>query len=64
MMDCLQEVLVEMIENYDICYSDQMTPTQYKTFILAGIDKTFEKVYNDYLIEREKEREEWEDDQT
>lgn len=56
MMDCLQDILVAMIENYDICYSEQMTPTQYKAFILVGIDKTFEKVYNDYVIERAKER--------
>ena len=41
-------IIDEMIQNYDICFEDEMTPTEYKEMIIKGIDKKFEKVYNQY----------------
>lgn len=48
MKSCLMEIIDEMIQNYDICFEDEMTPAEYKQFIIKGIDKKFEKMYNRY----------------
>ena len=48
MKDCLMEIIDEMVQNYSICFEDEMTPTEYKKMIIKGIDKKFEKMYNQY----------------
>lgn len=48
MKDCLMEIIDEMVQNYDICFKDEMTLTEYKKMIIKGIDKKFEKMYNQY----------------
>lgn len=48
MKSCLIEIIEEMIQNYNICFIDEMTPTEYKNMIIKGIDKKFEKMYNQY----------------
>lgn len=45
---CLMEVIDEMVQNYDVCFKDEMTPTEYKEMIIKGIDKKFERLYNQY----------------
>lgn len=48
MKDCLMEIIDEMVQNYDICFKDEMTPIEYKKMIIKDIDKKFEKMYNQY----------------
>ena len=48
MKDCLMEIIDEMVQNYNICFEDEMTSTEYKKMIIKGIDKKFEKMYNQY----------------
>lgn len=48
MKSCLMEIIDEMVQNYDIRFEDEMTPTEYKKMIIKGIDKKFEKMYNQY----------------
>ena len=48
MKSCLMEIIDEMVQNYDICFEDEITPTEYKKMIIKGIDKKFEKMYNQY----------------
>lgn len=48
MKDCLMEIIDEMVQNYSICFEDEITPTEYKKMIIKGIDKKFEKMYNQY----------------
>lgn len=45
---CLLEIIDEMVENYDICFKDEMTPAEYQEMIIKGIDKKFKKLYNQY----------------
>ena len=58
MKSCLMEIIDEMVQNYDICFKDEMTLTEYKEMIIKGIDKKFEKVYNQYK-ESEREVKKW-----
>ena len=44
----MEIIIDEMIQNYDICFKDEMIPTEYKEMIIRGIDKNFEKMYNQY----------------
>lgn len=53
-LDCIEDIIELMIQNYDICYEDKMSPSTYKKLILKGVDKRFEKCYNKY---KENERE-------
>lgn len=57
MKDCLMEIIDEMMQNYDICFKDEMTPTEYKKMIIKDIDKKFEKMYNQYKESEEEEDE-------
>lgn len=45
---CLMEIIDEMVQNYDICFKDEMTPAEYQEMIIKGIDKKFKKLYNQY----------------
>lgn len=51
MKSCLLEIIDEMVQNYDVCFKDEITPTEYKKMIIEGIDKKFEKLYNKYIID-------------
>lgn len=55
MKETLKDILEIMIQDYDICFEEEMTPTEYKKIILKGIDKHFEKEYNNYKEEESEE---------
>ena len=45
MKDCLMEIIDEMVQNYNICFEDEMRLTEDKKMMIKGIDKKFENMY-------------------
>lgn len=45
MKETIEDIIEQMLINYDICYSDKMTPNDYKQKIIKGINELFEKSY-------------------
>lgn len=45
MKETIEDIIEQMLINYDVCYSDKMTPNDYKQKIIKGINELFEKSY-------------------